>query len=266
MDIDYFINRYDNIIISYFDNMTDREIIKLIEDNVIDIDYYGNVWNEDLLLLACAKCKHVNVIKYLIENKKMSLHTSDVYNRNPLMLACRYNCLHVVKYLTTNTCFTYEFYENEHIYILYSCLNINGLEIVKYLTNIFDINSNSIDHEFLIRASKSNNFTVVKYLIEHFRITKKIVSDLTYINFYFMLITLLDNRAILNNLIQQVYECHSSYRHRLKHVVDKYVNKIKIEIYIIDLLNIKDPFDDTFDDYILNVNVLEHPIDIYHVL
>ena len=132
-------------------------LVKHSAEQGFDITAGDEPWNEALRLASVYG--HLKVVKYLIENRIVDVHTSD---DEALISASLSGHLDVVKYLVENGADVHAEDDDSLIY----AGSRGHLEIVKYLLEHgADIHA---EGEHAVRfASENGHFEVVKYLVEH---------------------------------------------------------------------------------------------------
>jgi ankyrin repeat protein len=199
------------------------EIIKyLFEDlkmNILPSDS-GKAY----LFIACSETKNVDVMKYLIEEKRINVSNINLRGQNCLMLACQNN---------------------------------ENVEIIKYLIEEQKMDISQTDgngNNCFVLACANKNLKIIKYLIEETNIDLSLNRVLlTKFEQFIELITKKYSR--LNELIEKAIE-HYKFSNDLKVILMK-INPLLLSDNVRTLLNIENPFDATFDKFIINADKLE---------
>jgi len=193
-------------------------------------DYGGN----NCLLIACSENKNLEIIKYLIEDQKMSinLHNDDGYNC--LLIACRDNKnLEIIKYLI----FDKEMYVNYHVRgTSWACFDIachNNPLIAAYILLQKSLDYGGKDVEITLRGVYYEKYIQIVQLIKN-------------------------NHKQLNRLLL----CGSN-RYSAKKMVEiiNVINPLKLQKDILDLYKIENPYNKKYSEFVKIVDDLYESFD-----
>jgi ankyrin repeat protein len=95
--------------------------------------FHDLISNDESLLKAACRNKHIAVFKYLLEDKKAKDEADEFLKDFPLHYACKYGSLEMVQYLIETKSLSVEAKNGDGHTPLYIALCTGGIEIVKYL-------------------------------------------------------------------------------------------------------------------------------------
>jgi ankyrin repeat protein len=216
---------YNCLMYACYENENSDIIKYLIEDKKISVSE-TNVYGQTCLMAACRNNKNLNVIKYLIEDKKMDISQTDCEGRNSLMFAC---------------------YENKNI------------DVIRYLVKETKINLNQTDkkgYTCLQYACEANeNLEIIKYLIEETNVEMKISFEyIPFVKFKQFIKLITKNYFRLNKLLDKALNEYEYFR-----MIDllRGINPLLLSNNVRIWTKIANPFDSSYDKFIVNVDNLE---------
>lgn len=148
-----------------------------------------NVTNEfyQSLLHEAASYGKLETVKYLIEEKHMSVDLRDTYERTPLHAAARNGVLNLVKYLAGEK--RANLYDQDFYYktLLHQAVIGKNLDVVKYLIDDMKMLPHIEDRDILgltvaMEAARYGSVPILKYLLDEKRANISAV-DVNGLNF-----------------------------------------------------------------------------------
>jgi hypothetical protein len=243
---------------------TNLSIIKyLIEDIKMNILHTNNV-GSNCLLLACNCNTNLSIIKYLIEDKKMDITINNNFQDNCLTLACWQNeNLEIIKYLIEEKGMkTIHVNSYGNNCLILACQDNTNLEIIKYL--IEDIKMNIMHFNkcgkgcFILTCQNNTNPYVAKYLVEetNAEISLRLIS---FDDFKKFINLITKNYDRLNELLENAINKYSVVE--MKDILDS-INPLILNETVRTLANIHDPFDTTYEKFVINVDNIKYFISV----
>jgi ankyrin repeat protein len=169
----------------------------------------------DCLMKACFSTVDVSIVKYYIEDIKMSPFSVNIFGQTSLLLACQCqkNNIQIIKYLIEK-CGMDLFSKDLEGYdcLTWACyFGFNRIDVIKYLIDVMGSgkirsmhSSNKKKYSYLISACKINHdIDVIKYLIEDIGLDT-LYTDLDGNNCLLAAATTNPNPMILQYLIEEV--------------------------------------------------------------
>lgn len=136
--------------------------------------------NEKLInkvfIVACCFETDILFFENIINQKNINVNYIDPIGNNGFILACKFNCINIVKYIATNLKIDTSrknIYDNNAV--LTGCLNNPNKDVIKYLINDLKIDiwhKNRYDNNgFLLACKRNKNIQIMKFLIKELKKT-----------------------------------------------------------------------------------------------
>lgn len=147
---------------------------KLSSDYVQTINY--EQFKNKVFIVACCFETDISVFENIINQNHIDVNYQDPIGNNGFILACRFNCLKIVKYIATNLIInTHHINTYDNNAVLSACYKNPNTDVIKYLINDLKINiwhKNQYDNNGFLSACKGNkNIKIMKFLIKKLKIT-----------------------------------------------------------------------------------------------
>ena len=125
-------------------------------------------FSQNALIVACS-CGHLQIVKYLIEEKELPLNDADsVFGLTPLMCAAIKGCLQITQYLIEEKRVDTSTTDKNGMSVVHLVSKVGALEVLKYFgernMDMKSLDSNGVTP--LLHAVAETNLDVVVYLID----------------------------------------------------------------------------------------------------
>ncbi len=238
-----------------------KYLIENIRMNHKKTDCYGNT----CLILACWQNPNIDIIEYLI-NLGISIDDVNANGNNCLTMCARYNTnIEIIKLLIEK----YEMKVNHqdeygNNSLISACQLNSNLDIIVYLINKCKTLINHLNFDkkncFSVSFNNKNCTQIIIYLIQN----TDIEINLNYLDYdmYVQILYSITNYYRLNEFfLHGIKKCEKKFislyfnENNIKTLIKNY-NPLMLNKSVREFANIKNPFDENFDDFIKIVDEL----------